>query len=133
MSGQNGSRYWRMKYRFVGREKLLSLGIYPEVSLAEARRLRDAARTLLRNGTDPMAAKADRKATDRRNADASFAKVAAAWLAFKRKGWATETHRKAEYVVGHLPGPGASSTVDHDHENQGRRRRPAGHSTLPCQ
>ena len=40
----NGARYWRMKYRFVGREKLLSLGIYPEVSLAEARRLRDAAR-----------------------------------------------------------------------------------------
>jgi integrase len=95
----NGARYWRMKYRFVGREKLLSLGIFPEVSLAEARRLRDQARTLLRNGTDPMADKADRKAADRRNADASFGKVAAAWLACKRKDWAAETHRKAEYVV----------------------------------
>jgi integrase len=97
---QNGARYWRLKYRFVGLEKLLSLGIYPEVSLAEARRLRDGARAQLRNGTDPMAAKADRKASERRNADASFAKVAAAWLEFKRKSWATETHRKAEYVVG---------------------------------
>lgn len=95
----NGARYWRMKYRFAGREKLLSLGIYPEVSLAEARRLRDAARTLLRNGTDPTAAKAERKAIDRRNSDASFAQVAAAWLAFKRKDWAPETHRKAEYVI----------------------------------
>ena len=94
----NGSRYWRMAYRFARREKLLSLGVYPEVSLAEARRRRDVARALLRDGTDPMAVKADRKTSDRRDADASFAKVAA-WLTFKRKEWATETHRKAEYVV----------------------------------
>jgi integrase len=96
---KNGSRYWRLAYRFAGRERLLSLGVYPEVSLAEARSRRESARALLRNGTDPMADKADRKAADRRDADASFPKVAAAWLAFKRKGWATETHRKAEYVV----------------------------------
>jgi integrase len=96
---ENGSRYWRLAYRFAGRERLLSLGVYPEVSLAEARSRRESARALLRNGTDPMADKADRKAADRRDADASFPKVAAAWLAFKRKGWATETHRKAEYVV----------------------------------
>ncbi len=95
---ENGSRYWRMAYRFARREKLLSLGVYPEVSLAEARRRRDAARALLRDGMDPMAVKADRKTLDRRNADASFAQVAVAWLAFKRKGWAPETHRKAEYV-----------------------------------
>src|SRR5690606_36737870 len=67
---QNGSRYWRMAYRFARRERLLSLGVYPEVSLAEARHRRDAARALLRSGTDPMAAKADRKTADRREADA---------------------------------------------------------------
>ncbi|MDQ2640505.1 MAG: integrase arm-type DNA-binding domain-containing protein [Pseudomonadota bacterium] len=96
---ENGSRYWRMAYRFAGRERLLSLGVYPEVSLSAARNRRESARALLRSGTDPMADKANRKAADRRDADASFPKVATAWLAFKRKGWATETHRKAEYVV----------------------------------
>ncbi|MCC7462247.1 MAG: DUF4102 domain-containing protein [Gammaproteobacteria bacterium] len=43
------ARYWRLKYRFAGREKLLALGVYPEVSLAEARRRRDDARNQLRS------------------------------------------------------------------------------------
>ncbi|WP_237392687.1 integrase arm-type DNA-binding domain-containing protein [Steroidobacter denitrificans] len=51
-----------MKYRFAGRERLLALDLYPEVSLAEARRHRNAARALLRDGIDPMAAKTYRKA-----------------------------------------------------------------------
>jgi len=95
----NGSRYWRMAYRFAGREKLLALGIYPEVSLAEARRRRDEARALLRSGADPLAAKAERKTTDRRIAEAAFPKVAAAWLALRKKGWSAGTYRKAEYVT----------------------------------
>lgn len=48
----NGSRLWRMKYRFGGREKLLSFGAYPEVSLAAARDARDAARSELRADRD---------------------------------------------------------------------------------
>jgi len=95
----NGSRYWRLAYRFAGREKLLALGVYPEVSLAEARRRREEARTLLRNGTDPLAARDDRRVTDRRIADAAFPKVAAAWLAFKQKSWAESTYGKAKYVL----------------------------------
>src|SRR5687768_5163467 len=74
----NSSRYWRMAYRFAGRERLLSFGIYPEVTLAEARRRRDEARALLRVGTDPTAAKAEQKSADRRIAEAAFPKVAAA-------------------------------------------------------
>ena len=85
-----------MTYRFSGRVKLLALGVLPEVSLSEARRRRDAARILLRDGTDPLAAKTERKATDRRTTDASLSKAAAAWLACKRKGWAEATYRKAE-------------------------------------
>jgi hypothetical protein len=50
----NGARYWRMKYRFAGQEKLLALGTYPEVSLAEARGRRDSARVLMRDGVDPF-------------------------------------------------------------------------------
>lgn len=94
-----GARYWRMKYRHGGKEKLLSFGVFPEVSLAEARRRRDAARKHLRDGTDQMVAKVDRAATDRRHADAAFPKVAAAWLAHRRPSWAPETYRKALFVV----------------------------------
>ena len=43
----NGSRYWRMKYRFAGKEKLLALGVYPDVSLEEAREKRNEARKLV--------------------------------------------------------------------------------------
>ena len=49
----SGSKYWRLKYRFGGKEKLLALGVYPEVSLLEARKAREAAREVLRAGADP--------------------------------------------------------------------------------
>lgn len=49
----NGARYWRLKYRYAGKEKLLALGVFPETSLAEARQKRDAARRLLDAGQDP--------------------------------------------------------------------------------
>lgn len=49
----DGSRYWRLDYRFDGKRKTLALGVYPEVRLAEARRQRDAARALLAAGQDP--------------------------------------------------------------------------------
>ncbi|MES2770393.1 MAG: Arm DNA-binding domain-containing protein, partial [Pseudomonadota bacterium] len=49
----NGSKYWRQKYRFNGKEKVLSFGVYPDVSLKEARAKRDEARKLLANDIDP--------------------------------------------------------------------------------
>lgn len=49
----NGSKYWRLRYRFGGKEKMLALGKSPEVSLADARARRDEARKLLANGVDP--------------------------------------------------------------------------------
>ncbi|QDQ24905.1 DUF4102 domain-containing protein [Chitinimonas arctica] len=49
----NGSKYWRLQYRIAGREKLISLGVYPETGLSEARRKRDDARKLLAAGLDP--------------------------------------------------------------------------------
>ena len=60
----NGSKYWRLKYRFGGKEKLLALGVYPDVSLKDARNKRDAARSLLANGADPGKAKKAQKAAD---------------------------------------------------------------------
>ena len=57
----DGSRYWRLDYRFDGKRKTLALGVYPEVTLAEARKRRSAAKTLLSQGLDPAAEKKSRK------------------------------------------------------------------------
>ena len=51
----NGSKYWRLKYFFAGKEKLLALGVYPDVTLAEARDRRGQARKVLAAGNDPGA------------------------------------------------------------------------------
>ena len=56
-----GGKYWRLKYRFGGKEKLLSIGIYPEITLAGARDRRDAARKLLAHDVDPGEAKKAQK------------------------------------------------------------------------
>lgn len=56
----SGGRFWRLKYRFNGRESTLTIGSYPEVSLAQARRVRDEARIQLYNNIDPNAAKTQR-------------------------------------------------------------------------
>ena len=48
-----GGKWWRFKYRFEGKEKRLSLGVYPDISLKDARKSRDNARTLVAKGIDP--------------------------------------------------------------------------------
>ncbi|MCY1126661.1 Arm DNA-binding domain-containing protein [Frigidibacter sp. RF13] len=53
----NGSKLWQQKYRFLGKERLLSHGRYPDVSIDHARKKRDQARTTLANGTDPTVQK----------------------------------------------------------------------------
>lgn len=95
----SGSRYWRFKYRFGGREKLLALGVYPEVSLAEARGLRGVARSLIRIGVDPNEHRKAARDAQRRDVDAEFKAVAEAWLDVRKRDWAAETYRKAKYVV----------------------------------
>lgn len=67
----NGSRYWRMKYRYLGAEKRLAFGVYPEVTLAGARACRDDARKLIANGADPGETKKTTKAADQATATAS--------------------------------------------------------------
>ncbi|MBV8270944.1 MAG: integrase arm-type DNA-binding domain-containing protein [Cupriavidus sp.] len=75
-----GGSYWRLKYRMAGKEKLLSLGVYPDVSLAAARKKRDEAREKLADGIDPgEAKKADQRAA-KLAANNSFEAVARDWL-----------------------------------------------------
>ena len=74
-------KYWRMNYRFAGKRKTLALGVYPEVTLANARKRRDTARELLANNIDPSTAKKEDKQAKADAAAHTFERVAGDWLA----------------------------------------------------
>lgn len=90
----NGSKYWRFKYRFLGKEKLLALGVYDEVSLAGARQRRDAARKLVASGIDPAAARKRERREAITNAANTFEKVAREWHTNKSESWKPKTGAK---------------------------------------
>lgn len=74
-------KYWRMAYRFAGKQKTLALGVYPAVSLAKARQRREQARELLAEGVDPSAAKRAERAATIAATNATFEAVARDWMA----------------------------------------------------
>lgn len=78
----NGSKLWRMKYRFAGKEKLLSFGKYPDVRLAAARTKRDEARACIAEGRDPGVVQAE----EQQAAERTFEKVARDWHANRAGG-----------------------------------------------
>jgi integrase len=84
----NGSKYWRQNYRFAGKEKTLAHGVYPDVSLKDARERRDAARKLLANGIDPGEHRKAQKAAKVERAANSFEVVAREWFAKHAPSWA---------------------------------------------
>lgn len=77
---QNGGKNWRLKYRFAGKEKLLSLGTYPGLSLKEARAKRDEAKKQLADGIDPGEMKKVMKHAQIEQAENSFERVAREWF-----------------------------------------------------
>jgi integrase len=83
----NGSRYWRLKYRFDGKEKRLALGVYPVVSLARARDDALAARRLLYDGIDPAEQKKARAREAKVAAGNSFEAVAREWHGLMKAKW----------------------------------------------
>ena len=89
----SGSKYWRLKYHFAGREKLLALGVYPEVSLGDARERRGQARKALAAGNDPGEAKKEAKRRAVLQAENSFETVAHEWLGQRQHEWAAITTR----------------------------------------
>jgi integrase len=93
----SGARYWRLKYRHAGKEKLLALGVFPDVSLAEARKRRDSARVDLRDGNDPSAERQQRKLEARTTAANSFEAVAREWMA--RQNVAEITANKNRWLL----------------------------------
>jgi integrase len=93
-----GGKWWRFKYRFAGKEKLMSLGTYPEVSLLQARRHRDEARQQVVDGVDPVQARKEEKAAKILN-ESTFEAVAREWHGKYKPTW---SERHAETVLNRL-------------------------------
>lgn len=83
-----GGKWWRLKYRFDGKEKRISLGVYPDVSLKDARDRRDEARKLLANGIDPSENRKAAKSSRMERTANSFEVVAREWFAKYSQTWA---------------------------------------------
>ncbi|EJP6756160.1 tyrosine-type recombinase/integrase [Enterobacter kobei] len=83
----NGARYWRLKYRVAGKEKLLALGVYPDVTLADARAKRDEAKRGIAGGIDPSEAKREEKIARELNVRNTFQEIACEWHSSKLYKW----------------------------------------------
>ncbi len=101
-----GSRLWRWKYRYDGRERLMSFGAYPAVSLAQARELHRRGQVLLAAGTDPMAARKEDKQAETMTFKAVAEKWFEHWKPSKTEKHATEVWRRLELDI--LPGLGST-------------------------
>lgn len=87
-------KYWRLNYRYLGKQKTLALGVYPEVSLAQARKKREQARELLASGTDPSNAKREDRQARVLAAGNTFELIARQWLAKEASSRAEATTKK---------------------------------------
>ncbi|MCM7571414.1 MULTISPECIES: tyrosine-type recombinase/integrase [Enterobacteriaceae] len=83
----SGSRYWRLKYRYAGKEKRLAFGVYPEVSLAEARDKREAAKKVLAVGNDPGEVKKAEKIAQKLGFENTFEAIAREWHQVRADRW----------------------------------------------
>lgn len=92
----NGSKLWRMRYEYGGKEKLLSFGPYPALGLAEARERRQAAKQLLRDGQDPALARAKQRLNGTAALANTFEAIAREWHTRNKPTW---TERHAEDVL----------------------------------
>ncbi len=89
----NGAKLWRIKFRYNGKEKTLSLGSYPTISLAEARTMLRNAKNLLINGIDPAQEKQEQSRAEQAIEENQFKNIALEWYDKNLKDW-TEKHRK---------------------------------------
>jgi integrase len=114
MMHPNGGKYWRLRYRFMGVEKLLALGVYPDVSILDARGRREQARKLLANGVDPSAIKQKAKQAkvkilqiaenSFRNLATEFHKVKSPmWTEGHAKQWMGNLEKYAMPIIGNKP------------------------------
>ncbi|PKP99939.1 MAG: hypothetical protein CVT74_06040 [Alphaproteobacteria bacterium HGW-Alphaproteobacteria-13] len=112
----NGSKLWRMNYRHLGRQKTLYFGSWPDVGIADARELRDAARKKIITGVDPAAEKKVARITRKIAEDNSFAAIAEEWIAKnERDGLSPKTLSKTRctrhFTSHHDQGDRASKNI----------------------
>ena len=95
----NGSKLWRLAYRFRGRQKLLAIGKYADTSLLDARTARDKAKDLLRSGTDPSHAKKVAQLAQDQSGD-TFKEIAAEYVSrLRQEGRSGATIKKVEWLL----------------------------------
>ncbi|MER2474247.1 tyrosine-type recombinase/integrase [Photorhabdus laumondii] len=82
-----GSKYWRLKYRIAGKEKLLAIGTFPLITLAEARRKRDEAKKLIADGIDPNQDKKQKKLAAQGEISNTFESIAREWYEGRKDRW----------------------------------------------
>jgi hypothetical protein len=94
----SGSKYWRLKYRFMGKEKLLALGVYPDVSLADARARRAEARKAIAAGNDPSQTKQEAKRLALLKSENTFEAIAREWHETNLNTWTPSRRCRARAV-----------------------------------
>ncbi|MFA7276257.1 MAG: integrase arm-type DNA-binding domain-containing protein [Pseudobdellovibrionaceae bacterium] len=92
----SGSKYWRFKYRFLGKEKKLAIGVYPDTSLAMAREKRDEARRLLAMGKDPSKVKRENKLKALQEVENTFERLGREWFEKNKARW---TPKHAQDII----------------------------------
>ncbi|HEI6786077.1 TPA: integrase arm-type DNA-binding domain-containing protein [Yersinia enterocolitica] len=106
-----GAKSWRLKYRINGKEKLLTIGLFPATTLADARQKRDEAKSLLADGVDPSQDKKAKKVSQRISAENTFEAIAKEWHSSKKKVWTPDYSdlvlsmfvRDVFPFIGHMP------------------------------
>ena len=88
---KNGSKYWRMDYRFEGKRKTMALGVWPETTLTKAREMRDQARILIQDKIDPMEQKKKLDRIRSEDHQRTFALLTEEWMKRQTSRW-TEKH-----------------------------------------
>ncbi|HBS5659708.1 TPA: DUF4102 domain-containing protein [Klebsiella variicola] len=83
----NGGKYWRLKYRVAGKEKLLTLGVYPEVTLADTQAKREEAKRGIAGDIDRMEAKREKKIARETQLNDTFKEIALEWHSSKLTKW----------------------------------------------
>lgn len=83
----NGSKSWRFRYRFAGKPKMISLGVYPMITLADARSRRDDARKLVAEGKNPSEVRKEQKIALQTESESAFEKIATEWHQMKSAKW----------------------------------------------
>jgi integrase len=107
----SGSKYWRLKYFFAGKERLLALGVYPHITLADARERHAQARKVLAAGNDPGEAKKEAKRLFTLKIANAFEVIAREWYEKRKHEWASSSAgvalaRLEQHILpklGHLP------------------------------